>query len=157
MTKIQEGRWTAEVDKEIVVFLIGMRFNKLRAIGKWWPVFTAMPRMLRELASDPDSGLLNYHLHFGWRSVTLVQYWRSVDDLTTYASDQNKHHRPAWLDFFRNRFKGAPVGFWHETYVVQPGTTEQIYGNMPAYGIAKATKAIPVGKRHDTAHQRLAA
>ncbi|WP_246281701.1 DUF4188 domain-containing protein [Fodinicola acaciae] len=157
MADINEGRWTAQVDEEIVVFLIGMRFNKLRAVTKWWPVFTAMPGMLKELMSDPESGLLNYHMHVGWRSITLVQYWRGVDDLTAYASDQDRKHRPAWLDFFRNRFKGAPVGFWHETYVVKPGTTEQVYGNMPAYGMAKATKAVRVGKQHDSARQRLAA
>lgn len=157
MTKINEGRWTAEVDEEIVVFLIGMRFNKLRAISKWWAVAKAMPPMLTELMSDPDSGLLNFHMHVSWRALTIVQYWRTSEQLMDYASNKNKKHRPAWLEFFKKQYAGAPVGIWHETYVVKPGTTEQIYGNMPAYGLAKATKAVPVGKPKDSARQRLAA
>jgi hypothetical protein len=156
-TKLNEGRWTAEVDGEVVVFLIGMRFNKLRAVNKWWPMFAAMPRMLRELQTNPDSGLLSYHLSFGWRSITLVQYWRSVDELTSYANDAKQHHRPSWLDYYRNAFKGGAVGFWHETYRARPGTHEQIYLNMPTYGLAAASKVVQVGSSTNTARERLAA
>jgi hypothetical protein len=99
--------------------------------------------------------MLGYHLSVGWRSLTLVQYWRGVDDLVGYAGDAGKHHRPAWLEHFRNAFKTGAVGFWHETYVVSPGTHEQIYLNMPAHGLAAATKAVEVGKSKNTARQRL--
>jgi hypothetical protein len=155
-TTLKEGRWTAEVDGDVVVFLIGMRINKLRAVNKWFPMFTAMPRMLRELLSNPDSGLLSYHMTFGWRSITLVQYWRSVDQLTSYANDAAQHHRPSWLNYYRNAFKGGAVGFWHETYRASRGTHEQIYMNMPAFGLAAATRVVEVGKSNNTARQRLA-
>lgn len=63
MAKVFPGRYTAEVhDQAATVFLIGMRFNHWWRVDKWWPVFVAMPRMLRHLAGDPDSGLLGWHL-----------------------------------------------------------------------------------------------
>ena len=46
---VQPGRYTAEMDGDFVVFLIGMRLNKLWKIHKWIHAFFAMPRMLREL------------------------------------------------------------------------------------------------------------
>ena len=57
-------RVTADIEGEFVVFRIGMRINKLWKVHKWAPVFVAMPRMLRELEADPDSGLLGGML--GW-------------------------------------------------------------------------------------------
>ncbi len=38
MADIRNGRWTAHSDAPFVVFLIGMRFNKLWKIHKWGPV-----------------------------------------------------------------------------------------------------------------------
>ncbi|GAA1720084.1 DUF4188 domain-containing protein [Fodinicola feengrottensis] len=153
--KVYKGRWTAEVDQDTVVFLLGMRFNRLRAVTKWVPALVAMPKMLRELAQDPDSGLLGWHMSVGWRTISLIQYWKSVDQLTHYAGDAQKAHRPAWLAYFRNAFKGGSVGFWHETYVVSPGTHEQIYLNMPGYGLGAATSLVEVGKAKNTARERL--
>jgi hypothetical protein len=42
MTKIFRGRFTAQIDGPFVVFIIGMRVNKLMMIGKWLPVARAM-------------------------------------------------------------------------------------------------------------------
>ncbi len=61
MAKVHKGRFTAEVDGDVVVFVIGMRFNKLWKVHKWMPVFVAMPKMLRVLLSDPSKGLLGAH------------------------------------------------------------------------------------------------
>ena len=60
---------TAEVDGDFVVFLVGARINKPWKIHKWLPVALAMPRMLKELASNPDSGLLAYE-QSGYDSTT---------------------------------------------------------------------------------------
>ena len=54
MADIITGRQTATVDDDVVVFLIGMRINRLRRVRSWLPAFRAMPRMLRELAEDPS-------------------------------------------------------------------------------------------------------
>jgi hypothetical protein len=49
------------------------------------------------------------------------------------------------------------VGVWHETYAVEPGRYEALYGSMPLFGLAKATqvtRAVRPGQRR-TARERL--
>ena len=60
MANIVDGRMAAEMDGEFVVFLIGMRINKAWKVHKWLPVILAMPRMLKELHDDPESGFLGH-------------------------------------------------------------------------------------------------
>ena len=38
----------------------------------------------------------------------------------------------------RELMKEGPVGIWHETYLVEPGKFECVYGNMPRFGLAAA-------------------
>jgi hypothetical protein len=47
------------------------------------------------------------------------------------------------------------VGIWHETYLVQPGQYEAVYGNMPVFGLAAATAHLPAIGRRETARRRL--
>lgn len=149
------GRHTAEVGPQgAVVFLIGMRFNRWWRVDRWWPVFTAMPRMLRYLAADPESGLLGYHLWFG-RTVLVLQYWRSTEDLVSFASDPYAPHAVAWREFNRRISAGGAVGVWHETYDVRPGHLEAVYVNMPRFGLAAATQHVPVGPGTGSARTRL--
>ncbi|WP_199830877.1 DUF4188 domain-containing protein [Streptomyces sp. NBRC 110028] len=152
-----EGRMTAEAEGEVTVFLIGMRVNRFRALRDWWPVFTAMPKMLRELSRDEESGLLGYQLLAGPpRVLCVVQYWDSHEKLLAYASAQDKGHRPAWAAFNRRVREGrGRVGIWHETYAVPAGAHEAIYWDMPAFGLAKATGVVPVGRRGERAADRL--
>ena len=53
--KIITRRMTADIDGEVVLFLIGMRINKLWKIHKWRPVANAMKRMLTEYNVDVRS------------------------------------------------------------------------------------------------------
>jgi fumigallin biosynthesis monooxygenase-like protein len=46
MANVVTGRYTAQADGSLVVFLIGMRINRLWAVRKWVPTFLAMVRML---------------------------------------------------------------------------------------------------------------
>ncbi|MGO1851013.1 monooxygenase family protein, partial [Microbacterium sp.] len=55
-------RLTHDYDGELVVFLIGMRINRWSHVRDWWPTFRAMPPMITELMSDPDSGAVGYRL-----------------------------------------------------------------------------------------------
>ena len=80
MAKIIAERMTAELDGEVIVFLIGMRINRGWKLHKWLPLARAMPRMLRELEASPNAGFLGFHTWFGNPTITL-QYWRSFDDL----------------------------------------------------------------------------
>jgi fumigallin biosynthesis monooxygenase-like protein len=156
MANVIVDRMTAQVDGEIVVFLIGMRINRFWKIHKWLPVALAMPRMLRELKGDPLSGFLGFESWIGNPTIAL-QYWRSFEHLERYAKDSARLHRPAWATFNRAVASNGDVGIWHETYRVRPGDFECIYNNMPPFGLAKATTALSAIGRLETARARMSA
>jgi fumigallin biosynthesis monooxygenase-like protein len=154
---VQAGRWTHEHDDGVVVFLIGARVNELFAVRRWWPVVSAMPRMLRELQQEPSLGLLGVTATVQGRGSLMVQYWRDLDSLLAYAHDPDHAHRPAWRDFNRHaRNAGGAVGIWHETFVVPPGGHESVYVNMPEQGLPHALGALRVSSSRDAARARLA-
>ena len=63
-----------------------MRINKLWKVWKWAPIPSAMSRMIRELKQRTESGFLGASSYFGGlRQPTLVQYWRSFEQLESYA------------------------------------------------------------------------
>ena len=154
MTDIIAQRVTAAIEGEVVVFLIGMRINKLWKVHKWLPIAVAMPRMVAELYKNPSSGFLGAHQWFGVTTL-MLQYWRCFDDLEKYAKDRNQQHLPAWAAFNRAVGSGGDVGIWHETYRIKPGDYECIYNNMPPFGLAKATKLVPVAGNRESAIERL--
>lgn len=147
-------RMTAEVEGEFVVFLIGMRINVFWKIHKWLPVALAMPRMIRELSADKDSGFLGAEAWFGNPSI-MLQYWRSFDHLEWYAKNRAKEHWPAWVAFNKAVAGNHDVGIWHETYRVRPGDYECVYNNMPLFGLAKATRPIEATGNKETAAGRM--
>ncbi|MYU21868.1 DUF4188 domain-containing protein [Streptomyces sp. SID8352] len=159
-TSVTAGRTTADTEGDVAVLLIGMRINRFRAVRHWLPVFLAMPRMLRELAADPDSGLLGHVLLMGSpRVLYLVQYWESGEKLRAYAHAPGLTHHPAWTDFNRRRRQAAGrghVGLWHETYLVPEGSHESVYVDMPPFGLAAAHGQVPVERRGRSAAERLA-
>jgi Monooxygenase af470-like len=151
MTQVYPGRYTADVDDELVVFLIGMRINKLWKIRTWLPVMLAMPKMLKAALGDPDSGLLGARTYFGPNPL-VVQYWRSFEHLTKFARASDAPHLGAWRRFNKAIGSSGDVGIWHETYLVKPGAAECVYSNMPVFGLAGATKHVLVtGGRHTAA------
>jgi hypothetical protein len=152
MNPVIRDRMTATYDDGIVVFLIGMRVNSWWKIHRWLPVALAMPRMLRELFRRPDSGLLGAVSG----GLFMVQYWKSVDKLLAYAADRKGEHFPAWADFYRRVGTNGDVGIWHETYVVPRGSFENIYVNMPAFGLGKVGKLERAGGGRARAAKRLA-
>ena len=82
--------------------------------------------MLRELSTDPESGMLGYELLFGPGGPCGVQYWSSVDKLYPYASSPSQEHRPAWTRFNKMARKApGAVGIWHETSLVD--RAESVY------------------------------
>ena len=156
MSAIRAERLTAEVDGEFVVFLIGMRFNRIWKPWRWLPVALAMGRMLRELEADPGAGFLGVEPWFG-RTTLMLQYWRSFEALERYATYAARAHRPAWTAFNRAIGSNGDVGIWHETYRARPGDYECVYNNMPLFGLAKATRAVPATGRRESAPGRMGA
>jgi hypothetical protein len=87
--------------------------------------------------------------------VALPQYWRSFEDLEKFARSPNDPHLPAWQRFNRTVGSDGRVGIFHETFIVERGNYEAIYGNMPVFGLARATEhARAIGGR-ETARRRL--
>ncbi len=155
MADIRAGRFTVITDEPFVVFLIGMRINKFMRPDKWVPVGRSMPRMLKELYADRSTGFLGATTFLTWRGIGLMQYWRSFEDLESYARAKDGTHRSAWADFARNVGDDGTVGIWHETYPVEPGRYECIYGNMPPFGLGGALPAVPAKGAYGTARERL--
>jgi hypothetical protein len=133
--------------EEVVVFLIGMRINRLRRVRSWWPVFRSMRRMLAELAGRPEAGLLGARGYWSGRVLLTIQYWRSVEHLGAYARDPGLAHAPMWSRFNRRTAATADVGIFHETYAVRAEQIESLYGNMPRFGLAAAEQWAPRAAR----------
>lgn len=154
MSAVVPGRFTAQTDKPVVLFLIGMRINHLHKVSKWWPVATAMPRMLAELEKRPEAGMLWYRSYISGRVIFVQQYWKSIDQLIDYAHAKDQSHFPAWAAFNKAVGSDGTVGIWHETYFVTPGSFECVYGNMPTFGLAAATSSVPATGRLAAARSR---
>jgi hypothetical protein len=148
-------RLTAEIDDSFVVFLIGMRINRLWKVHRWLPVAIAMPRMLRELSSRPDFGLLNHETFVSGRMVVMVQYWDSFESLRTYARDGDHEHVSAWVDYNRSSGRTGDVGIFHETYLVDADDCENVYNNVPEFGLGAAGTLVPARGSLETAAKRL--
>lgn len=156
MAKIDEGRWTAQLDDEdgVVLFLIGMRVNKPWRIDQWVWVGLAMGGMLAHLARHPELGLIRARNWFG-RTTMQVGYWRSMEDLVKFASAEDAPHMPAWRRYYKKAHKSKAIGIWHETYLVKPGNVEAVYANMPRFGLGEATKLVPISRHTSSATQRV--
>jgi hypothetical protein len=134
---VHKGRHVARIEGDFVVFLIGMRINKPWKLGEWLFVFRAMPKMIKELEARPDCGFLGATQGLWTTGPSLVQYWRSFEQLERYARDPDAEHLPAWRRFNQLVRGSGDVGIWHETYRVRAGEYETIYGNMPRVGLAR--------------------
>jgi len=157
MVSVIPGRFTAQIDQPFVVFLIGMRVNQLAAFSKWVPVAQAMGPMLQTLQEHPEKGFLGGENFFRLFPMTtlLLSYWRSFEDLEQFARNPSEPHLKAWQSFTRAVGNDGSVGIWHETYVIEPGHYEAVYGNMPVFGLAAATQHVPATGRRETAAGRI--
>jgi hypothetical protein len=166
---VHPGRYSARVEGDFVVFLIGMRINRPWRVRLWLPVVRAMPRMVRELENAPESGFLGATWAFsvpappgrprqpgrgpGATGPLLIQYWRSFDALERYARDPSAEHLPAWRRFNQQVRASGEVGIWHETYRVRAGEYEAVYGNMPRVGLARVGEHVPAGSTSTAARR----
>lgn len=155
---IHLGRFTARHRGPLTVFIIGMRINKLRRIDKWLPVARAMKPMIAELSAQPESGFLGTEAMWsGMRTLIFLQYWRSFDDLEAFATDRTRSHLPAWKAFYRKANSSEAVGIFHETYCVEPGSFETVYGNMPPFGLGRVAGISAAGGARNKARARMQA
>lgn len=147
-------RHTAQIEGDFVVFLIGAYLAKPWQFWKVIPVARAMNAMVKELEAQPELGFLGQEQWSG-RVTVQLQYWRSREQLIAYARNKNAVHLPAWKHFNEVVAKSKAVGIWHETYCVRAGEYECVYGNMPPFGLAKASERVAATGRLLTATSRL--
>ena len=142
MATINQGRWTAQIDGDFVVFLIGARPSRLHLLRSMTDLGgrRGMKYMLDHLVAHPEKGLLGYEMGL----KTIVQYWRSFDHLEAFAKDTDDPHLDVWRSYWKRVGKSTRTGIWHETFLVRAGEYEAVYGNMPTYGLAKASRAVRV-------------
>ena len=151
---VRQGRWTAEIEGDFVVFLINARpswrlIRSIRDLGG-----RSMQQMLDYLMEHPEKGLLAYQRHgpFG----VIVQYWRSFEHLEAFARDKDDPHLEVWRNYWKRVGKSTRTGIWHETFLVKAGQYEAIYGNMPPIGLGKAGRLVTVAEAKG-ARQRVGA
>ena len=143
MADVRQGRWSADIEGDFVVLLIGARLDLLHPVRSLRDLggMRGMPYMLEHLTEHPEKGLLGYDT-YGLTMV--VQYWRSFEDLERFADDEGAPHVPAWRNYWRRVGREPRSGIWHETYLVRAGEYEAVYGNMPPHGLGKAAGLVPV-------------
>jgi hypothetical protein len=157
MARINKGRFSADVGADgVVLFLIGMRINRLWQVWKWLPVLVAMPRMLIELQRQRSLGLVGKPRTFVSGRVILVwQYWESFEKLDAYARASEHLHLPAWRAFNRRVRANGSVGIYHETILLGDKSVETVYANMPDFGLSAVTGVVSASARGQTAGLRL--
>lgn len=155
MANVIKQRMAAEIEGDFVVFIIGARFGPPWKIFRNFWFINSMPKMLRELEKKPEAGLLGYRQFLGLRGATLIQYWRSFEQLEAYARSKDAEHFPNWVKFNKRIGSNGEVGIWHETYKVRAGEYEAVYNNMPPFGLGKVGKLVPAAGCRSTAKGRI--
>ncbi len=163
---VRVTRVTHAFDRDLVLFLIGMRIHqpwRLDVVGR---VFAAMPRMVAELERNrqaagrgeaDDLGFLSARYLLDGMHPTVLQYWRSTEDLYRYAANAELSHRPAWKAFYDYAARAPQaVTIWHETYAVPAGGHESIYGGPARIGLAAIEGVVPISQRGERARERMA-
>ena len=70
-----------------------------------------------------------------------------IFDMDGVIVDSNPVHRQAWAAFNRRIKANSAVGIWHETYIIDPVTAENIYTNMPPFGLGAVGELAPAKGR----------
>ena len=151
-----EARMMADVEGEFLVFVVELRIHQWWRFRKWYPIVTAMSRMLTELIEKPEFGLLNFEYWFAFRRQLFLMYWRSYEQMHDWVLNKDAAHIAGWKQL-NQLMKDHPnvLGFWHESYVVQPYQYEAFYRNVPTVGLGHAGTLVPLKGRATTSAARL--
>ena len=146
----------ADIEGEFLVFVVELRIYQWWRFWKWYPVVTAMGRMLTELMKKPEFGLLNFEYWFAFRRQLFLMYWRSYEHMHDWVLNKDATHIPGWKSL-NQLMKESPnvLGFWRESYVVHPCQYEAFYRNVPTVGLGRAGSLVPLQGRATTAAARL--
>ena len=104
------NRSTHAYDGPLALFLIGVRIHQPWRLGVVGQVIRAMPPMIAELernkaaaarGEEESLGYLGSRSTVDLTGTTMIQWWRSTEDIYAYASSTDHRHREAWLEFYR--------------------------------------------------------
>ena len=156
MADLNKDRMMADLEGEFLVFVIELQIHKWWLFWRWYPAVRAMTQMLFELLEKKEYGLLSFDYWNVLHRQLFVMYWRSYEHMHDWALNKNATHIPGWK-MLNQLMKDHPdiIGFWHESYVVQPYQYESFYRNVPTMGLGKAGKLTPIKGRMSTAAARL--
>jgi hypothetical protein len=122
------GRYAAQSDQPFVVLFVGMRVNRIFALGSWRRIAAAMHPMIAELKPDSSLGLLHARFFLDWRGIGLLQDSPGLEQLDACAHARNAAHLPA-----------------------AAGQYESMVDRMPHFGLGAAVRHLPRTGRLDTA------
>lgn len=156
MAKVAPGRFTAQIDGPFVVFRLGIRVNRFFSFWKWIPTLLAIVPTLRSLLRSPAPGLLGaFSIFYLSAGMGVVQYWRSLDDLKSFARSKESPYMELWRRYNASVGSDGSVGIWYEMFLVEAARYEVVYDNMPVSGLAAASTHVPAVGRRETARRRL--
>ena len=78
-----------------------------------------------------------------------------MNQLMAYAKLRTAEHLPAWQAFNKSIGTDGSVGIWHETYAATSGSYENVYVNMPEFGLGPCGNAASGLRRQEDAAGRL--
>jgi hypothetical protein len=117
-----------------------------------------MPKMIKELEAHPEYGFLGATQGLWATGPSLVQYWRSFEDLERFARAPGERHAEVWRAWYRTgQHENSAAGIWHESFAVSAGRYEAVYQGTPVMGLLKAGRPERIGSRSLTARDRLGA
>lgn len=138
-------RQAVELEDGVVIYINGIRLNRLRGLPQYLMANWKVAKMFRRLEADPDSGFLGYEpALMGPRHGAAIQYWRSLEDLERFASDREDMHAPAWRWF--NRVDDGSIGLWSELYVIGPDDYETFFRNVEGVGLSRFGDLVPMAE-----------
>ena len=157
MAKVFTGRYSADVEGDFVVFLIGMRINKPWDVRGWWHTFVVDAPddqgARGEPRARPDLGAPGW---FGGPAV--VQYWRSLRAARPLRAQRGPAATsPRGRSGTRPRGRPARSASGTRPTRCARASTRSIYGNMPRHGLATATAHVPVTAKGRSAARRIGA
>ena len=133
-------------DSDIVVFLIGTRYNHPMALlaSGVKELVGFFPKMVEELEAHAEefgflgmTSWLNSSDRATGSEIMMVCYFRTTEGLHAFA--HSPFHRTAWSWWTHNTKKYPHLSIFHETYQVPKGNWESVYVNSHASGINTTT------------------
>jgi len=88
------------------------------------------------------------------RDAAAVLKWAVLEMQERYALLAENGARNI-QDFNQKVRDSGDVGIWHETYLVRPGSYENIYNNMPPWGLGLAGRLVEAKGHRKAARERL--